>query len=164
MEKRFIGVISDTHISDRGESLPRKVFELFDGACAIFHLGDMTSLLVLEDLRAVTEVYAVAGNMDIFPVDETLPNERTVELFGRRFALTHGWGPRSGLAERVKNKFSGNNIDCLVFGHSHCAYSETVEGLLLFNPGSCSRSAGPDRSVGIIEVDEGGLSTKVIII
>jgi hypothetical protein len=41
--------------------------------------------------------------------------------------------PHRGLAHALKRRFP--NADAIVFGHTHSAHVETIDGVLLFNPG-----------------------------
>ena len=59
-----VGVISDTHVPAIVPSLPPAVFDIFKGVDLILHAGDIVDLSVLDELRAIAPVEAVAGNMD----------------------------------------------------------------------------------------------------
>ncbi|MGE5839671.1 MAG: metallophosphoesterase family protein, partial [Deltaproteobacteria bacterium] len=57
------------------------------------------------------------------------------------------------LEERVLGQF--NDVDVIVFGHSHRATNEVVRGVLLFNPGTASGfSSSGVHSIGILECGE----------
>ena len=65
---------------------------LLEGADAILHAGDITSLELLDELGAIAPVHAVAGNMDSETTLSTLGERRVLELGGHRVGLIHGWG------------------------------------------------------------------------
>ncbi|MFC1890033.1 metallophosphoesterase family protein [Thermodesulfobacteriota bacterium] len=165
-----IGVISDTHLTgERGEtrglvgrlkggSRPEGIAGLredlaphFDGVDLIIHSGDIVSLEVLGMLSDFARVEAVAGNMDPPALRESLPESRTL-AFGRfRIGIVHGWGSPLGITNRIRTLF--DEVDCIVFGHTHRPLNEVDEGILFFNPGSATdRAFAPHRSVGIVEV------------
>jgi predicted phosphodiesterase len=51
------------------------------------------------------------------------------------------------------NEFSDDDIDALVFGHSHRPLCHRYEGVLLFNPGSAAdRREADHHTVGLLEV------------
>ncbi|KPL18468.1 MAG: hypothetical protein AMJ92_07845 [candidate division Zixibacteria bacterium SM23_81] len=148
-----IGVISDTHISSHREGLPEALLEKLRGVDLILHAGDLVVLDVLEALRELAPVEAVAGNMDSYQVKETLPGKRIVSAEELRIGLIHGWGSPRGLPERVLKEFS-QDVAVVVFGHSHRAWQKSVHGTLLFNPGSAKRDFfSPIRSCGMLTIE-----------
>ena len=60
-----IGVIADTHISDKSEHVPQVILDAFKQVDLIIHTGDIVSLGVIDELKSVcAKVVVVAGNMD----------------------------------------------------------------------------------------------------
>lgn len=148
-----IGVISDTHISSNHEGVPEDLLNKLRGVDLILHAGDLLVLGVLEDLREVAPVEAVAGNMDDPQVKEALPQQRIISLENVRIGLIHGWGSPMGLPERVMGEFA-EDVRVVVFGHSHRAYQRRMGEMLLFNPGSARRDLfSPVRSYGLLTID-----------
>lgn len=150
-----IGVLSDTHLhglSEGGAVIQRLVDRYFRGTELLLHAGDVVDpdvLAVLDD----RPLYVVRGNLD--PFVRGVPQKRVVEIGGFRIGLVHGWGAPDGLAEKVLGEFRGEDLDCLVFGHSHMPCCQRRDGLLLFNPGSpTDRRRAPFHSVGILELGE----------
>ena len=80
-----LGIITDTHIPQRIEALPPRVFEVFRGADRILHAGDINSRRVLDQLAEIAPVDAVAGNADLFR--HGLPLTCVIEVEERRM----GW-------------------------------------------------------------------------
>lgn len=152
----IIGVVSDTHIPRRAGSLPARLLRLFEKAELILHAGDLTSLDVLHELQALAPVVAVHGNMCELPVTTQLPASRVVTAEGFGIGLTHGdEGTGRTTPERALNQFTGQEVDCVVFGHTHQPLRQTVGGVLLFNPGSpTDRRWAPIRSVGLLTVTD----------
>ena len=106
---------------------------------------------MLDELRAIAPVEAVRGNMDHHPALLNLPVKRVISAGNRSIGLTHGSGAPHGLAARVLRMFDG--VDCVVFGHSHRTFNETVNGVLLFNPGTpTDRRFSSAHTYGIIEI------------
>jgi putative phosphoesterase len=148
-----IGVISDTHIPDAAVSLPSEIFRAFSDVDMILHAGDILEMAVIEELSELAEVRAVRGNMDHYSRAYGLPEAATIEVAGFHIGLTHGGGGPAGLARRVREQF--DNVDCIVFGHSHRPSSEMLGDVLMFNPGSpTDRRFAPYRSYGILEVGD----------
>ena len=150
-----IGVLSDTHISDRGKEIPPKILEDFRGADLILLAGDLTALFVLERLKKIAPVVAVAGNMDTPEVARTLKRKEIIACGKFRIGLFHGLGPPSGLIDRLKEEFKDDKVDVIVFGHSHNPVNEYIDGVLYFNPGSpTDKVFSRYNSYGIIEIND----------
>ena len=147
-----IGVISDTHLKFRNEQLERIVEDHFADAEIILHAGDLVCLDVLDVFKE-KEVYAVSGNMDSGEVMQFLPRKRIIKIKGHRIGLIHGWGNPFDIEDRIIDEFE--DIECLVYGHTHRAVNEKKNNTLFFNPGSpTDRRFSPYNSVGILDVNE----------
>jgi len=154
-------LISDTHIPKAGEKLPDEVLEAARGADLVMHAGDLVEMAVLEKLRAVAPVKAVAGNMDPPEVRSVLPAQLTVEVEGKRIGLIHGWGPPVGIEGRVLSRFSG--VDAVAYGHTHKAQAEERKGVLLVNPGSPNdRRFSRRLSYAVLEIVDGEIRPRII--
>lgn len=152
-----IGVISDTHIPARARRLPPALFTLFDGVELILHAGDLVEEGVLQELAAIAPVEVVAGNMDSWEMHTRFGRKKILNLGGYRIGLVHGDGgaDRAKTPKRALQAFKQDKVDCVVFGHSHQPYHETVQGILLFNPGSpTDRRREPRHSCGLLTVGE----------
>lgn len=153
--------ISDTHIPRVARELPAEVLEAARGADWILHAGDLVEASVLEVLRELAPVAAVAGNMDHPEVRALLPERRVVEVEGRKIGLVHGSGPPLGIERRVLAGFSG--VDAVVFGHTHSPLVEERKGVLLINPGTPNDLRFSKRlSYAVIEVSEGELRAEIV--
>jgi putative phosphoesterase len=121
-----IGVISDTHGFFDPE-VPR----LFAGVEHILHAGDIGSDAVAAELEAVAPVTAVLGNTD------DSPNFRLTEvvmLAGRKILVQHIVNPRA-LNEDLRLRMARERPEMVVFGHTHRAFCETIDGVRYLNPG-----------------------------
>ena len=118
-----VAVISDTHGLLRDE-----VVERVNGADVVLHAGDVGRMEILDLLRTIAPVKAVAGNMDHGPTRD-LPSIVEGELGGLPFGMVHRREdiPSPWLDEK---RF-------VVFGHSHRPEVEWRGSCLLFNPGAC---------------------------
>ena len=145
-----IGIISDTHLNIPDNRLEKIVEDYFHDVDLILHAGDMVELEVLDVFRG-KKVYAVSGNMDPGSVREVFPDKRILEIEGRRVGLIHGWGSPFGLEEKVMQEF--DNVECIVYGHTHRAMNDVRDGILLFNPGSpTDQRFAKHNSVGILDI------------
>lgn len=184
-----LGIIADTHIPDRANSIHPDILSIFANASVkqILHAGDITSPSVLRQLRTVAPVTAVRGNRDlIFPHLRMVENI-TVEQVP--IALMHGHGGLwPYLLDKWKYWHDGYQLDrytqklmdaagaarVIIFGHTHHAELRMCQGKLLFNPGSASFGFIPGSgssshlnelppSVGLLHIAENGAFRGEII-
>jgi len=146
-----VGVLSDTHIPFAAARLPERVAEILSTMDAIIHAGDYQDLAVVEGLRSLGDFYGVCGNMDTPDIRRCLPERRIVHLGGFAIGVIHGWGAPHDLQPRVVAAFGGEKLDAIVYGHSHRACCELVNGVLVFNPGSPTDTRFADaRTLGVL--------------
>ncbi|WP_259455623.1 metallophosphoesterase family protein [Bacillus sp. PK3_68] len=151
-----IAVLSDTHLPKKGKQLPEIVMEGIQDADLILHAGDWTSLDVYEQLREIAPVIGVFGNVDPPEVKDVFEEKRIIEAGRFRIGITHGHiGKKKKTPERAWEAFQQEELDAIVFGHSHIPYSQMHDDTLLFNPGSpTDKRFQPRFSYGIIEIGE----------
>ncbi len=141
-----IGIIADTHVRTVNE-IPAEIRKTLADVDLIIHAGDFTHKAVLDGLRAIGQVRAVWGNMDLIELKRSLPEKDVFEAGGKKIGLIHGSGAPWGIAERVRKQFSG--VDIIVFGHSHELCNGYIQGVLLVNPGQAN------DSFGLLTIDHG---------
>ncbi len=153
LEKVKIGVISDTHITERAQHLPVQVIADFKNVDLVIHAGDMVNLAVIDELKNICpQVLAVAGNMDQDAVRKKYPVKEILEILGWRIGLMHGAGPALGLMDLVKDAFKDDHCDLVIFGHSHKPVNTWIDRVLFFNPGSATDLSAAYNSYGLIEL------------
>ncbi len=151
-----IGVISDTHITNKNQTLPRKVLQDFATVDMVIHAGDLVDITVLKQLESVCKnVHAVWGNMDPQEVKKILPQKQIIDAGGHRIGIMHGYGSPSGLKNLLADAFKNDKVDIIVFGHSHFAVNEFQGGILYFNPGSATDKVFASyNSYGILTIND----------
>jgi hypothetical protein len=151
-----IGVISDTHIPDRINKLPEGILEDFKDADMIIHAGDLVDLAVLDDLGHICKnIKAVWGNMDPYEVHKKLPEKEIIQAGRYKIGLMHGYGHPNALIDLMTKEFKDDNVDIIIFGHSHQSFNEKRQGIIFFNPGSATdKIFAPYNSYGIIEIND----------
>jgi putative phosphoesterase len=145
-----LGVVADTHCPEFVDGLPSRLFDVLRGVDMILHAGDINAEATLAELRQVAPVEAVQGDHD---EALALPTSREVIVDGKRIVIVHGnrsrwleepstllwtlslgyFTPHGSLPRTLQRRFP--QADAIVFGHTHRAYAETINGVLLFNPG-----------------------------
>ena len=156
MKKIFI--VSDTHndINSLDQALQAE-----KDAAYIFHAGDHA-----KDIRAIdsyhNDIYAVRGNCD---GKYSLEKDTQMISIGKtRFMLTHGhkYGVKFGLGELILEG-KKRKADAIIFGHTHKAVCENIDGILFVNPGSLSSARSQIRTYAMIIMDDDGqiISCKI---
>ncbi len=147
-----IGVISDTHLREPGLDFRRMIESYFRDVEKIFHAGDFVDRSIADYLSSWRELIAVCGNMDPQDIQKAFPRKRVVEFKGFRIGLIHGGGPPFGIESRVRGEF--DEVDAIVYGHSHAPVNHQVKNVYFFNPGSPTRSFVHRPSLGILRLGE----------
>lgn len=148
-----IGVLSDTHVPAIVPALPPVIYDIFRGVDLILHAGDIVELSVLDDLRAIAPVEAVAGNVDSAEVQVLLPYKKVLPINNFTVGLIHGKYKLNVQQEMIRKEF--DTVDLIVYGHSHHAFWGVREGVYFLNPGSpTDKRHAPYNSVALLEVGE----------
>ena len=201
-----VGAVADTHCPEFIDALPERLFKVLAGVDLILHAGDVNGQSTLEALQRLAPVDAVRGDHD--QALTSLPVSREVTVEGRRIVVVHGnrgrwleeaqtllwtlslgyFHPHAGLPHALRRRFP--SADAIVYGHTHRAHVENIDGVLMFNPGGVHQwnpttaqrrltqrvgwfewcwlqvarhlRSYPRPSVGILEIDEDGIVPKVI--
>ncbi|MGD8397431.1 MAG: metallophosphoesterase family protein [Anaerolineae bacterium] len=176
-----VGVIGDTHIPDRCPLLPARITEVFQGLDIILHVGDICELGVLREFQErYTLTFAVAGEGDNAEVHGYLGERRVVSFGQRRIGMIHGHqleeahrGGARGLMRFFRRRPDpaampgfllaqfGEEVDAIVFGHTHRPYVRTHGGVLLFNPGGAVPGRGCQPSVGILDMGKRSIAGRI---
>lgn len=148
-------VLSDTHAKDLAD-LPEGILEDLKKADLIIHAGDYISKNLLDQLRELGDFKGVHGNMDSDEVKRELPDKDIFEVSGFKIGITHPseGGSPVGLKSRAKSKL-GEDLDLLIYGHSHKPANESEGNTIYFNPGTAT-GAFPARykTYGILRIED----------
>lgn len=148
-----IVVISDTHIPTRAKKLPDRIISDLQSANLIIHAGDWQTLEVYNELSKYGEVKGVVGNVDDANVQAHFPEKIILDLNGKKIGVVHGHGKGLTTERRVLEAFKDENVDCIIFGHSHIPVLKKLNDILLFNPGSATdKRRQPNYSYGILTI------------
>jgi putative phosphoesterase len=142
---RRIFVLADTH-----NRLPESVKEIARGADEIWHLGDVCTETIIDELRAVgPRITVVRGNCDS---NLDWPLVVDLERTGLNFRLQH-----------VPPDQPPNDVDVVLHGHTHVPRSERRGNILFLNPGCVTRAnQGAPPSVAWLEIANGKMKWKLV--
>lgn len=127
--RQIIGLISDTH-----GLLRKSAADALRDVDWIVHAGDIGSLEILNALREIAPVYAVAGNMDTSREFDHLPRFDMLEFGPIWMGLIHD-------LQQLDLDPAATGLSVVVHGHTHRPEVAEKAGVSFINPGS----AGPRR-------------------
>ncbi len=144
-----IGIVSDTH-----DRVPASLHEALRDTDEVVHCGDICRDHTLVELETIAPVAAVHGNCDTMGLVERFPAELVLDRAGLTIAVIHGHRFPRGSIEHLAHHFQSLGPDVVLFGHSHVAVSEVVDGIHFFNPGTAGGFGAPP-SAGVLTLDNG---------
>jgi uncharacterized protein len=157
-----IGVLSDTHMPKKAKILPQSVKDGLVGVELIIHAGDINSDSLLYELEEIAPVHAVAGNTDDGYIHHLLDKKKIIKAEDIKIGIIHGEGSWGTTVERAQKAFEGEQLDCIVFGHSHMPFNGKVGKTLLFNPGSPTDKRKQENfSYGILTIENGKITGEI---
>jgi uncharacterized protein len=156
-----IAVVSDTHLPRFGSALPAALREGIAAADVelVAHLGDFTGRDVPGLLEALGPLEAVAGNNDPPELLDRFGRRKILDVGGRRIGLTHGdLGRGSSTPERAISTFAADDVDLILFGHSHIPLVRHLPNdRWLVNPGSpTDKRRQPRYSWALVTIESDG--------
>jgi putative phosphoesterase len=127
----------------------------------IFHLGDDADDAAMLEHIISKRVDKIAGNCD---VPGKYPREISVELENTLLLITHGdrYKVKSGLTELYRHAVS-KSARVVLYGHTHQAAVEEIDGILFINPGSLQRGEQP-KSYARLSLSREGPKAEIIVI
>ena len=147
-----IGVLSDTHLREPHPEFRKMIEFHFKDVEKIFHAGDFVEWSIAEYLSSRKELIGVYGNMDSDDIRKAFPQKRVIELKGFKIGLIHGGGSPFGIESRIRKEF--DEVDVIVYGHTHTPANHQVRNIYHFNPGSPTRSFIHRATLGILYLGE----------
>ncbi len=149
-----IVVLSDTHGRIRNFE---KIYRKQPGADLFLHLGDGNAEVeMMRGEHPNSAFVTVRGNCD-FGSDE--PDEKLMVLEGKRIFFTHGHRYMvKAYLDRFLERAREENADIALFGHTHIAFCEYLDGIYVMNPGSAERPRNGLPQFGIIDLTANGVA------
>jgi len=150
-----VGVFSDSHGDSNALD---ELLEKMGHVDAVCFLGDVArDADHLRDRCAAMAnqppLYAVRGNNDYYSTCQ-LPWELLIELDGVRIYMTHG----HRMVSYMSLVYKAQELEARVamFGHTHAAFCEVQQGVMLLNPGSAGNYCRGGRArASILEIKNG---------
>lgn len=157
-----IGIISDTHIKNNIENFETFIRDRLSHVDMIIHLGDYVDHRVIDSIKEYKNFIGVLGNCDDNKIKETVNDKEIIEVLGKKIGIFHGHGKGKNTLDRAYNSFIDDNVDIILFGHSHQPLIKTKNKVLLLNPGSPSNKR-KERwySYIILDIDKENIDVNI---
>lgn len=125
----------------------------------IIHLGDEIDDARMIELITGRRLIKVPGNCDAGAGE---PREVSVTFGGRNLFLTHGdlYLVKSGLAN-LRKKAAETGAGIVLYGHTHLAAIEEIDGILFINPG-CLGGRCRSTSYALLTISAGGVAAEIV--
>ena len=121
----------------------------------IFHGGDINKPEILDQLRPLASIYAVRGNNDK-EWAEGLARTLRFSIEGVEFFMTHN---------KKDVVWNLENVQVVIFGHTHKYLEQKIDGRLWLNPGSCGRRRfDQEITMAVMTVEDGKYQIEKIVI
>lgn len=146
MEK--IIILSDTH-GNTADLI--KLEQLFNEADHIVFAGDGINDFNYLNKDNYKKLIAVSGNCDQFFTQK----EKIFTLGGKKILLTHGDLYRVKSTKlNLLYKAKEENVNIVIYGHTHSPIVEEIEGVLFINPGTLYKY-GTKKTFAYLTIFEG---------
>ena len=144
-----IAVISDTHGNTGGIEQLEGIFSECD---YIIHLGDTSGDGAKIARKFPDKTYLVNGNCDGLGCGE---NELVIDVEDIKIFATHGhlYSVKSTLLKLAK-RAKDLNCTLALYGHTHKAREDEIDGVTLINPGTMSRYSRQSYSYIVINKEK----------
>lgn len=152
MDTVKIGILSDTHLHQTDPTYKKLTQTCFKDVSIVLHAGDLTNLCALSVFKD-KEVHAVHGNMCDFSTCKVLPTKKTIEVGGFKIGMVHRVGNNYDFESFLLAEF--DDVDCIVYGHTHQPVIKKIGDILIINPGSFIPTGryGAPGTYALLEVD-----------
>ena len=129
-------LISDTHgyIDDR-------IIQYAKQSDETWHAGDIGELKVTDELKKVTTIRAVHGNIDNNKIRAEYPENLRFQIEEMKIWITHIGGYPNKYNQRIRQEINNNPPDIFICGHSHIlkVINDKKLDVLHINPGAIGK-------------------------
>ena len=129
-------LISDTHgyIDDR-------IIQYAKESDETWHAGDIGELKVVDEIKKVTTLRAVHGNIDNSKIRAEYAEDLRFKIEDMKIWITHIGGYPKKYNLRIRQEINSNPPDIFICGHSHIlkVINDNKLNLLHINPGAIGK-------------------------
>lgn len=153
-----IVVLSDSHGNRRSIE---QLFPVMEESDIIIHLGDTSQDGSFIKAKFPDKTYLLNGNCDIMRAGE---NELTLEVEGLKLFACHGhlYSVKS-TQQKLVNRAKELGCAVALYGHTHSAFEEEIDGVLTINPGTMSRYSNKSYCYLVINGNKAVAKTVAVV-
>lgn len=152
-----IGVISDSH----GDIYSvKRALKHMGNVDMIVHLGDYCKDAEYVSKEMGRNIIYVKGNCDY---SANVECDKIINVENKRFLITHGhsYNVKSNYTS-LRFKALQEEVDAVLFGHTHFAEVFENDNIIFVNPGSLSRPIGASKTYALITIEQGIIFPNLI--
>jgi putative phosphoesterase len=160
-------ILGDTHINSF-EELPKEILKEIKNSDWVIHVGDYTSKEIVNGLIKLKgeRFKGVYGNADPIYVRDMLKSREIVDINGKKIGITHpaSGGSEENLEANVIADFEKDELDALIYGHTHESKIISTKKFLLINPGKGyleTNFFGPPTTIVILRIEDDGIQGTI---
>jgi hypothetical protein len=129
-------LISDTH-----GYIDQRIIQYAKQSDETWHAGDIGELKVTDELRKVTTLRAVHGNIDNNKIRAEYPENLRFQIEEMKIWITHIGGYPNKYNQRIRQEIYTNPPDIFICGHSHIlkVINDKKLDCLHINPGAIGK-------------------------
>ena len=129
-------LISDTH-----GYIDQRIIQYAKQSDETWHAGDIGELKVTDELKKVTTVRAVHGNVDNNKIRAEYPENLRFQIEEMKIWITHIGGYPNKYNQRIRQEINNNPPDIFICGHSHIlkVINDKKLDVLHINPGAIGK-------------------------
>ncbi|MFA8451677.1 MAG: metallophosphoesterase [Bacteroidales bacterium] len=133
---KSIGILSDTH-----SSIHKGILNFFLACDEIWHIGDIGSIKLIQELEKIAPVKGVYGNIDDYEIQTIFPEINTFEYENTKIAMIHIGGYPGRYSPKATKIIKEFKPKIFLSGHSHIlkAIFDKKNNCLHLNPGAAGR-------------------------
>lgn len=157
-----VAVISDTHVRKHLSKIESLIEKKLKDVDYVLHAGDLTNPKVIPYIKKHHKFIGVCGNNDKDESRKILNDKEIITLDNYKIGIYHGHGKNKTTLDNVYEIFQHDELDIIIFGHSHKPFITTKNKTLVINPGSpCSKRKERFYSYIILELTPSGVDVNL---
>jgi putative phosphoesterase len=94
--------------------------------------------------------------------EDYLPIKQVIEIEGVKIGISHGEGSPHGIENRLLYTFEEDNVDIIIFGHTHKPFWGVIGGVHFLNPGSPTNKRSEQfHTYAVLTVEDGKFHAEI---
>lgn len=96
-------------------------------------------------------------------LEAILPLKRIIKVEQCNIGIIHGHNYGGTAVDNAVKAFKDDNVDCVVFGHSHIPVNKLINNVRYFNPGSAMDKRRQEKhTLGFLKVQGKNITGEIV--